>query len=71
MAFGDWLDAQLTRRGLTQSQLARETGRSTAAVNRWVKNLDIPTLENLRATRGGGAGDDTVAGGTENRRRRP
>jgi SOS-response transcriptional repressor LexA len=47
--FGDWLQAQLDRRDMTQSQLSRATGRSTAAVNRWVKNLDIPGLDNVQA----------------------
>jgi phage repressor protein C with HTH and peptisase S24 domain len=47
MAFGDWLKTELLKRDMSQSKLARATGRSTAAVNRWIKNLDIPTLENI------------------------
>jgi SOS-response transcriptional repressor LexA len=34
---------------MTQSDLARATGRSTAAVNRWVKNGDLPSLDNVQA----------------------
>lgn len=49
MAFGDWLISQLSQRDMSQSDLARSTERSTAAVNRWVKNLDVPTLDNVRA----------------------
>jgi SOS-response transcriptional repressor LexA len=48
MEFGDWLDNELSRRGMKQADLARATGRSSAAVNRWIKHLDIPALENIQ-----------------------
>ena len=42
---GDFLRQQRELAGLTQGELARQTGITQAAISRWEDNLRIPNIE--------------------------
>ena len=46
MKFGSYLKTQRELAGLSQSELAKKTGLSQAAISRWEDDLRIPTIEN-------------------------
>ena len=46
MKFGFYLKTQRELVGLSQSELAKQTGLSQAAISRWEDDLRIPNIEN-------------------------
>ena len=46
MKFGTYLKAQRELAGLSQCELAKQTGFSQAAISRWEDDLRIPNIEN-------------------------
>lgn len=46
MKFGFYLKTQRVLAGLSQSELAKQTGLSQAAISRWEDDLRIPNIEN-------------------------
>ena len=46
MKFGFYLKTQRELAGLSQSELAKQTGLSQAAISRWEDDLRIPNIEN-------------------------
>lgn len=46
MKFGSYLKTQRELAGLTQSELAKQTGLSQAAISRWEDDMRIPNIEN-------------------------
>ncbi|MBO5736316.1 MAG: helix-turn-helix transcriptional regulator [Clostridia bacterium] len=46
MKFGFYLKTQRELAGVTQSELAKRTGLSQAAISRWEDDLRIPNIEN-------------------------
>ena len=46
MKFGSYLKTQRELAGFTQSELAKKTGLSQAAISRWEDDLRIPNIEN-------------------------
>lgn len=46
MKFGSYLKAQRELAGLTQGELAKQTGLSQATISRWEDDMRIPNIEN-------------------------
>ena len=46
MEFGFYLKTQRELAGFTQSELAKKTGLSQAAISRWEDDFRIPNIEN-------------------------
>ena len=46
MKCGSYLKTQRELAGLSQSELAKETGLSQAAISRWEDDLRMPNIEN-------------------------
>ena len=46
MKFGFYLKTQREVAGLTQTELAKRTGLTQAAISRWEDDLRIPNIEN-------------------------
>jgi transcriptional regulator with XRE-family HTH domain len=42
-SFGEWLQRQLDRREISQRLFARHVGVTSAAVSRWIRNMDVPS----------------------------
>ncbi len=46
MKFGFYLKSQREAAGYTQTELAKQTGLTQAAISRWEDDLRIPNIEN-------------------------
>lgn len=59
--FGDWLQAELNKRGWNQSDLARASHKGRAIINKIVNKTTVPTTETLIAlSRGLGLPPETI-----------